>query len=337
MKVKEITISELSRLTECTKPLISRYYKEHPESKVSKSNNRIVGISSDAINDYFIKSGFSYYYKPSVILSANLCGGVGKTTSSINIAAALRRVNKLSTPIIIVDADPQGSTTKAVFGECASDDDLILYDFIEGRVSIDELVVDCGNNIWFVKSNLNQYRLDKLIDKPKEIKDRMLHFYQALFEKFGTDIRVVQDNAPALNAIFASSICALHQLPDDYHKSLIIPMRSDDSAITGADLIINEVEDIKQTFNFQSDIDIHCFFSSIDRRASTTATALKMARDNELIIRHMSPIGVRYCGEVPRSFMEKTNVFNLKRSNNAAEDYQDLLHYICSFRAKEGR
>ena len=83
------------------------------------------------------------------------------------------------------------------------------------------------------------------------------------------------------------------------------------------------------------DIDIHCFFSSIDRRVSTTSEAIKSAKKKEKIIQYLSPVVIRYCAEIPKSIQNSNNVYSTGRTNKAAEDYQDLLQNIFSH-IKEG-
>ncbi len=327
-----LKISNLSKLTGQTVPSISKIFKEYDEHKVTRVNKRIIGIAPNTVESYLSNNGCSYFYRPAVILSANLCGGVGKTTSIYNLGACMRRLSGTDTPIVYVDGDSQGSFTSIVFGEPADDKDPILIDFLENKVKIDDILTNLGNNIWFVKSNLNQVWIDKVISKPQTIKKAMLRFYTEIFNKLGPKTKIFQDHAPQLSSVFASSICALHQLPMDMLRAVLIPIRSDKFAIQGADYILKEIEELQDTFTTQHKIDIHCFFSSIDRRVSTTSEALKATKTKESIVQNLSSVVVRYCSEVPKSIMRCSNVYAQGKNNNAAQDYQDLLQYVCSFK-----
>lgn len=326
-----LKISEISKITGHSVPLISKRFKEYDENKVLRSNKRIIGITNDAVEEYLMKNGFEYFYRPAVILSANLCGGVGKTTSIYNLGACMRRLCGNDTPIVYIDGDSQGSFTSIVFGEPADDQEAILIDFLENKASINDIVTEVGNNVWFIKSNLNQVWIDKTLSKPQDIKKAMLRLYNELFEKFGNKTKIFQDHAPQLSSTFASSICALHQLPKEILRSVVIPIRSDKFAIQGADYILREIEELKDTFTLPNDIDIHCFFSSIDRRVSTTSEALKVARSKDSIMQNLSSVVIRYCSEIPKSIMACSNVYSLGKNNNAAQDYSDFLQYIFSF------
>lgn len=331
VKFSDLKISEISRITEQSTPSISMRFKKYDENKVTRLNNRIVGISPEAVEEYFKTCGLDYFYTPSVILVGNLCGGVGKTTGLYNLGIASRRITSRNTPIVYVDGDPQGSFTSIVFGKPATDDEPILIDFLEGKAKINDILTPIGNNMYFVKSNLNQAWIDKVLSKPHDIKKAMLQFYMEIFNKIGSDTKIFQDHTPQLSNLFASSVCAIHQLSDDILKAVIIPIRSDTFAIQGGEYILKEIEELKETFSLPDNIDIHCYFSSIDRRVSTTSEALKVVKTKDAIVKHLSSVVVKYCSEVPKSIMKCSNVFSSGKNSNAVQDFHDLLQYIFSY------
>ncbi|WP_196214759.1 ParA family protein [Piscirickettsia salmonis] len=322
----------MAKVAGVSTPLISKYFRDFDDDKVTRVNKRIVGITPEAAEDYLMHAGLDYFYRPSIILSANLCGGVGKTSSIYNLGSAMRRITNRNTPIVYIDGDSQGSFTSMVFGEPADDSEPLLLDFLEGKVKIGEILTEVGDNVWFIKSNLNQVWIEKILsNKPKDIKNGMLNFYKEIYKHLGKETKIFQDHTPQLSSLFTSSVCALCQLDDSILRSVLIPMRSDKFAIQGANYIIQEIDDLVDTFSLDNNIDIHCFFSSIDRRVSTTGEALKLAKANENILDRLSSIIVRYCSEVPKSIMKSSSVYTTGKINNAAQDYQDLLQYVYSY------
>ncbi len=336
MHVSQLKVSEVARITNASIPLISRHFKRYDENYVTRVNKRVVGISPEAIEEYFKSIGLDYFYRPAIILSANLCGGVGKTTSIYNLGSCLRRITGKSSPIVYVDGDSQGSFTSVVFGQPADDKEPILIDFLEGKVGIDAILTEVQDNVWFVKSNLNQAWIDKVLSKPQDIKKGMLNFYEQVFAKLGKNTKIFQDHTPQLSNLFASSVCALNQLDSSILKAVLIPIRSDKFAIQGADYILKEISELTETFSLKDTIETHCFFSSIDKRVSTTAEALRIAGSKENIVKHLSSVVIRYCSEIPKSIMSSSNVYSSGKNNNAAEDYQDLLQYIFSYKYNLG-
>ena len=71
-----------------------------------------------------------------IIAVANQKGGVGKTTTSINLSAALAEENK---KILVIDADPQGNTTSG-FGLDKNEMDRTIYHLMIGESSVDECI-----------------------------------------------------------------------------------------------------------------------------------------------------------------------------------------------------
>lgn len=327
--VSEIKITELQRYVRLSKPAISKYFKSL-EDGTTYTNNRLVGISPEAVVKFLKKQGIYKFDRPSITLSANLCGGVGKTSSVYSLSAALRRVSSRKTdPIVLIDGDSQASFTHIVCGKRADDNELILIDYIENKASINDILHDIGNNVYFVKSNLNSAFLDKTLNKPADIKKAMKNIYNDIFKTLGKSTKIFQDHTPQLSNLFASSISALYQMDNDIICNVLIPIRSDDFAIQGAKYIINEVNELVDTYSFnENKVNIHCFFSALDRRISTSAESLKTAMSDHVIKNYLCPVVIRYSSEIPKSIMRCKNIFSSGKTNNATDDYQDLLQYI---------
>lgn len=328
MNISQIKVKELARLADISKAVISKYFKHITEEDVIRINNRIAGISPEATTKFLLEHDINHFEKGGVILSANLCGGVGKTSGIHSLSACCRRIIDRKDPIVIVDTDSQGSLTSSVFSTPAADHEPILIDFLEGKAKVENILTDIGSNIWFVKSNLNQAYIDKILSKPADIKKGMLSFYNSIFQHLGNKTKIFQDHTPQLSSVFASSICALSQLEENLLKAVIIPMRSDNYAIDGAEKILSEIEELQETFSLNKNVDIHCYFSSIDKRISTTSEAIKTAQKKPKIIQYLSPVVIRYCAEIPKSIQNFTNVYSDGKSNKASEDYQDLLQNL---------
>lgn len=329
--ISELKIAEVENYVGMTKAAISKYFKNTNQGTIS-CNNRIVGIDPDSVASFLkLKSDFNFF-KASITSVANLCGGVGKTSTTTNLAAAMSRVtSRSSDPIILLDADPQGSLTYILTGKQAKNNEPILIDYFEGKYCLSDIVNPIGNNVFLIKSNLNSAFLDKTLNRPSDIKNAMYKFYKDIFSCFGDSTKIFQNHTPQLSNLFASSICGMNQLSEDIICNVLIPIRSDDFALQGGKYIIDEINEIEDTYSFKgNNVRVNCFFSSLDRRISTSSNALKKAMSDEALNKYIAPVVIRYCAELPKCIANCNNVFSSGKKNNATIDYQELLQYIFS-------
>ena len=87
-----------------------------------------------------------------VIAIANQKGGVGKTTTAINLAASLAVLEK---KVLIIDADPQANTTSGLNFSPDNDEERTLYEVMIGRIDItDALIQTEVDNLQMVPSHI---------------------------------------------------------------------------------------------------------------------------------------------------------------------------------------
>lgn len=170
-----------------------------------------------------------------IIAVANQKGGVGKTTTAVNLSAALGLNGK---KILVIDADPQGNTTSG-FGISKNDEDKTLYSVLIENEDIKNTIKEVEfKNISVCPCNMDLLGAEILIDK-QERKEYILK--DALKDVKENYDYIIIDCPPSLNYITINAFCAA--------DSVLIPIQCEYYALEGVADLIKNIKLIKNTIN----------------------------------------------------------------------------------------
>lgn len=137
----------------------------------------------------------------------NQKGGVGKTTSSVNIAAALAREGS---KVCIIDMDPQGHASFHLGLECVGDA-LTVYDVFSERATVDDTRQLVGENLSIIPSNIDlaavEVELAGVQRREFVLRDAMKHWEQQ--NRFDY---VIMDCPPSLGVLTINALCAVREV-----------------------------------------------------------------------------------------------------------------------------
>ncbi|MCA9561849.1 MAG: ParA family protein [Myxococcales bacterium] len=170
-----------------------------------------------------------------IVAVANQKGGVGKTTTAVNLAACLAATGRR---VLLVDLDPQANATSGV-GVHLSDHDLSVYDGLVGQAAADGLIQACdtenlyvmpssrqlaGAEVELVNAESRSYQLRRVLGEVKEAFDF-----------------IIIDCPPSLNMLTINALCAA--------DSVIVPVQCEYYALEGLGRLLSTVQLVKENLN----------------------------------------------------------------------------------------
>lgn len=175
-----------------------------------------------------------------VIAITNQKGGVGKTTTSVNLSAALALQGK---KVLLVDADPQGNSTSG-FGIQKKKIEFSSYDLFVGDIKPGQAVIPTDYKVDLIPSSMALAGAElELV----ELENRIMRLRGALaFIKDEYDYIII-DCPPSLGLITLNALTA--------SDSILIPIQCEYYALEGLSQLIATVRQVKRLYNPQIDIE----------------------------------------------------------------------------------
>jgi len=255
-------------------------------------------------------------YQPRIISIANQKGGVGKTTTAINLAAGLA---ELGGNILLVDLDPQGNASTGL-GIDASMRKLTSYNLLLDEAALADVIQHtkverlsiCPSN-----SDLASADMDLVANEKRSF---LLHdaLRQPAMDAFDFDFILI-DCPPSLSLLTVNALVACH--------SVLVPLQSEFFALEGLSQLMLSIREVRQTANVGLRIE-GVLLTMYDGRNNLSQQVENDARQNlgDLVFKTVIPRNVRV-SEAPSYAL---SVLDYDSTSRGSVAYRSLAQEIAT-------
>lgn len=246
-----------------------------------------------------------------IIAIANQKGGVGKTTTSINLAASLGVLEK---KILLIDADPQANATSGI-GIDVESVEIGTYQLLEHSNSAKDAIVKTDTpNLDIIPAHIDLVAIEiELVDKD----EREYMLKKALDEIKNDYDYIIIDCAPSLGLLTLNALTAA--------DAVIIPIQCEYFALEGLGKLLNTIKSVQKIHNPELDIE-GLLLTMYDSRLRLSNQVVEEVQKhfNDMVFQTIIQRNVKL-GEAP-SYGE--SIINYDASSKGANNYLSLAREI---------
>ncbi|TDM40270.1 ParA family protein [Macrococcoides goetzii] len=246
-----------------------------------------------------------------ILAIANQKGGVGKTTTSVNLSAALAELGK---KVLLVDTDPQGNATSGV-GVDKNNVENSVYDMLVEDVNINKCVLETTvENLYIIPANIALAGAEIELVSAMSREVRLKYAFKELETDFDY---IIIDCPPSLGLLTINSFTAAN--------GIVIPVQCEYYALEGLSQLLNTIRLVQRHLNQSLEIE-GVLLTMLDARTNLGNDVIAEVKDHfgEKVYDTIIPRNVRL-SEAP-SHGQPINVYDAR--STGAKTYKSLAEEV---------
>ncbi len=248
-----------------------------------------------------------------MIAVGNQKGGVGKTTTTVNLGAALATLGK---KVLIIDSDSQGNATSGL-GVERSALDASLYEVLIDQIPIQDVIVETSqDNLWIVPSNIQLAAAELELVNIENRESRLKEAVATIRKNYDY---ILIDCPPSLGQLSINAFTA--------SDTILIPVQAEYYALEGLTQLLNTIRLVQKTYNRNFRIE-GVLITMLDARTNLGFEVMDEVRKyfHEKVYRTVIPRNIRL-SEAP-SYGQ--SVIEYDSRSRGAEMYVELAKEVIS-------